>query len=331
MCKQFNKSNKSLNGKKIIIDYFDRIEKSLVSLSESAQMPKGDETDTGNNREHLVSDFLSKHLPELASVVTSGIIIDAETELERSQQVDVIVLNRFSFASRFFPSGHFPAESVYLALEVKSNKNKLEQALRQCANIKRLKKNIRPETAYFGYTSEPGKKPDLKMRIGSPSAGIWIWPEENENYDSQWLHEKIKNFLNEENDSNPTQLLPSCVYVPKNLLAFKTYPKIKGKETAQYQSEYWFCNNKIENEHESNGEYPLRYVVYEPNSTVKPPSRLQIFTFWLSQELLKFVHEVPDFFKYAFDNSSLKGRQGYSWNPDAFNVMKYDCGEWKKY
>jgi hypothetical protein len=317
-------------GKDIMIDYFQRVDDSLITLSRAAQMPRGDEKDTGENREHIVAEFLSDHLPALAVVTTSGVVIDAESAVNHAQQADVVVYNRFSFAPKLFPAGHFPAESVYLSLEVKSSARQIAHALSQCAGVKQLRKFLRPETTYFGFLSEPGASPNPSVRTGSPTAGIWIWPQDSESESSlDWLDDAVEVFGGDQTDDRQFRVnLPSCVFIPGKFLAFKIYPRTAEKLTAQYASEYWYCKN-TGREHRSTGQHPVYYVEYQPTNQQGSPSRLQVFTLWLSQEILKFLHEVPDFFAYAFPRDTFSGRQGYSWKPESLDVLIDDGRDWK--
>ena len=319
-----------MNGRLILVTYFKNLEQSLISLSQAAKMPKGDETDTGQNKETLVSGFLETHLPGLAQVITGGVIIDSNTDLESTQQADVVVKNRFSSAPRFFAGGHTLAEGVYLALEVKSSIDQLYRALEQCASIKKLTKLLRPETTYFGFLSPPGERPDPSPRTSSPTAGIWIWPGNSKTLTMKRLDEVIERFgKNIRDDQAFRTMLPNVVFVPGNFLAFKIYPRIRNKPNSSTKSEYWYCQ-KDGRVHRKNGDFPVFYTSYEPGRNGAAPCRLHVFTLWLSQELLKFVHEVPDLFTYAFPRLKLSGRQGYSLTSHAIQVLSYKEGAWQK-
>ena len=224
-----------------------------------------------------------------------------------------------------------PAEGVYLALEVKSSPAQLGHAIEQCASIKKLRKLIRPETTYFGFTSPPGKAPDPKGRTRSPDAGIWIWPGESENVRIvDKLDHAVETCLSQEgNDRDFRIMFPTVVFIPGNFLAFKVYPRNGTEPTAQHMSEYWYCRTKGVTHRES-GDYPVYYTCYDPGPEETSPCHLHVFTLWLCQELLKFVHEVPDLFTYAFSRSSLSGRQGYAWSSDDIRVLSYNGCEWNR-
>ena len=70
-------NSRDIMGRDIMIDYFRRIESCLITLSMAAQMPHTDPKDTGENREHIVAEFLGDHLPALVVVTTSGVVIYA--------------------------------------------------------------------------------------------------------------------------------------------------------------------------------------------------------------------------------------------------------------
>src|SRR5262249_41008266 len=307
-------------------------------------MPVGDEKDTGENREHLVAEFLSHHLPRLATVTKSGVLIDSQFTCfqdkkdRRAQQVDVLVLNPFTLLNMWFPAGLYPVESVYLAIEVKSSPSpqELNKAFSQIARVKKLKKAMRPETTYFAFVTERGRPMDPRERTGSPQAGVWIWPnasERNRVKWIEWLRKAICKSLSKNQTDDPRTIkvsMPSFVYVPKKFLAFKVYPQVwddeKGKmiDTVHKDSEFWFCSEDEQLSFKNGKHDPFQYVIYEPSAEPRNTSRLLILTCWLAQEILKFIHEVPDIFMYAWPREDLKGRQGYAWHRDSFTVFKFN-------
>jgi len=337
-----------MTGRDYFIDYFRKTEESLINLSKMAKMPKGDEKDTGDNREYIVSKFLHTHLPKLATVSTGGAIIDSETKFrnkqnQRAQQVDVIVINPFTLISRWFPAGYYPVEAVYLAIEVKSQE--IGNAFEQIERIKNLQKHIRPETTYFHFSVEKNTVPKLSARTLSPSAGIWVWPKakrknSKKKENNKWissLEKRVKACLKIRNGVSEEIIkitMPNFLYVPGEFLAFKIYPEIENKETIQKKSEFFFANKAPRQLQFQVNEHPFHYVIYEPEDEKSAPSRLQIFTFWLSQEILKFIHEVPDLFTYAFEPRQLIDRQGYGMKDSAYDIFvcQNDRGKltWKR-
>lgn len=324
-----------MTGRAYLTDYFRKLEKTLVELSTIAEMPRGDEKDTGENREYLVAEFLRKHVPRCASVVTGGVLIDSESRFGSRnpiQQVDVIVLNPFTLLAQWFPAGHYPVESAYLAVEVKSKSTHLKKPFEQVWRIKQLSKALRPETTYFGFLTEEGTVAELSSRTGSPSAGIWIWPDSQRK--RSWRKELkdavhvLMNLHGKEKPKTKKVRMPTFLYVPGQFLAFKVYQTVlkDGRRvvTVQKNSEYCFGTELLafENGNNSSAE-PFEYVIYEPPSENDGPSRLQVLAFWLAQEILKFQYEVPDTYAYAFSPSELLNRQGYGWKPGSMQVWTF--------
>jgi hypothetical protein len=138
---------------------------------------------------------------------------------------------------------------------------------------------------------------------GSPLAGIWLWPAIDGNHNQEWIAklkkaisfatEKYKNHK-PDNARNAHVVMPDFIYVPRAFLAFKV--NSCSEYSALKPSQYWFANSPRDLNF---GDFA--YVVYKPHEeNGAAPSRLQVLTFWLAQEILKFAHEVPDLFAYAF-------------------------------
>jgi hypothetical protein len=191
------KNKFSKTGKDFLITYFNKLEHALCTLSSVAEMPIGDTKDTGENRESLVAQFFATHLQKQASVTTGGVLIDSETKFfkrkgRQVQQVDVLVFNPFTLVAQWFPAGYYPVESCYCAIEVKSpsaarKQSEINKATMQVVRMKKLQKDLRPETLHYGFRCKLGKFPELETRTGSPLAGIWLWPAIDGNHNQEWI------------------------------------------------------------------------------------------------------------------------------------------------
>jgi len=124
----------------IINDHLKRNKEALEKYSEIADLFKN-KTNIGTAREELISNFLSKNLPEFIKFYSGEIF---NHEKKRSGQIDIVVHPITSPKFNIMGSINlFPAETVLAAIEVKSDlttgkKSALSDALNLSKNVKRL-------------------------------------------------------------------------------------------------------------------------------------------------------------------------------------------------
>jgi hypothetical protein len=115
--------------------------------------------DRGSYRETIIRDFLRPFLPQCYGLSTGEVFsIDGE----QSAQMDVVIYDDI-FSAVLFKNGPqqlFPAESVFGAVEVKSDLNSAELE-RACENSRRLKVLQRAATDMLDFT------PLARLNIGS--------------------------------------------------------------------------------------------------------------------------------------------------------------------
>jgi hypothetical protein len=106
--------------------------------------------DRGSYREAIIRDFLRPFLPDCYGLSTGEVF---SVDGAQSAQVDVVVYDAV-FSAALFKNGPqqlFPAESVFGAVEVKSDLNSTELE-RACENARRLKVLQRPGTDMLDLT-----------------------------------------------------------------------------------------------------------------------------------------------------------------------------------
>jgi hypothetical protein len=115
--------------------------------------------DRGSHREMIIKNFLRPFLPECYGL-SSGEVFSADGA--QSAQIDVVVYDAVFSAVLFRNQNHslFPAESVFGAVEVKSELNSAELE-RACQNSSRLKSLQRPATDVLDFT------PLVRFNVGS--------------------------------------------------------------------------------------------------------------------------------------------------------------------
>lgn len=130
-------------------EYFRARQKELFSAY-SLSTRLGHSVPTGNERELVASEFLSKHLPSIAEV-TSGMIIDQKTTDFQSlrqttdPQIDLLVHLRHSPGLSFYGGTRvFFSESVAAVIEVKPELNSVEhkKIIKHCSKVKERKREI---------------------------------------------------------------------------------------------------------------------------------------------------------------------------------------------
>lgn len=232
--------------------------------------------------------------------------------------------------------------------------------------LSKLKRRFRPETLYVGNVRLPSKLPVASFRTGRPTAcliGVY-WGDmdldnsEGEDGLQRWgielLHQIIETVKSWEGCSadkyNGTTCkhpwhYPDVIYVPKVFLAFKVFTEIevsrnKWKETPVRISEYPFVGSPLTDKKGEvvsitvdvgKGRYTgfskIQYwILFKHNK----PNLLYTYLFWLSQEILKFVYEVPDYHRYLVeDKTRLEGRHGAGITAQGcWGLSKYHNGEW---
>jgi len=105
--------------------------------------------DRGSHREAIIRDFLRPFLPDCYGLSSGEVFSSDGTQ---SAQVDVVIYDAV-FSTVLFKNGPqqlFPAESVFGAIEVKSDLNNAELE-RACANSRSLKVLQRPPTDMLDF------------------------------------------------------------------------------------------------------------------------------------------------------------------------------------
>lgn len=103
--------------------------------------------DTGTNREHIVRNFLLKHLPKTVSPEIGGKIIDESGQI--SNQVDIVIYNNSLPRFGANEKSYYFAEGVIAAIQVKSRltSGELSSSIK---NLNSVKKCILQKTRRIG-------------------------------------------------------------------------------------------------------------------------------------------------------------------------------------
>ena len=106
--------------------------------------------DRGNYREAIIRDFLRPFLPECYGLSTGEVF---SGDGKQSAQIDIVIYDAVFSAVLFKhgPQQLFPAESVFGAVEVKSDLTGSELS-KACENSRRLKELQRPATDMLDFT-----------------------------------------------------------------------------------------------------------------------------------------------------------------------------------
>lgn len=169
---------KTKNSKTLLQEYFLAQTAVLHHLYLASEIANHN-PDTGYNRETILIDWLSKHLPEVVSARSGGKIIDSHNNI--SKQVDVVIYEKSMPQLGGNEKTYYFAEGVVAALEVKSKltpKN-LNEAFENLATVKVCKKEM-PGNLYIGG----------KIRI-NPFTGLFA-------YDTSYKsHEAVQKALDQ--------------------------------------------------------------------------------------------------------------------------------------
>lgn len=128
----------------------------------------------GEGTEQSWIDLLNRHLPRRYQA-TRAIVVDSEGH--RSQQIDAVICDR-QFSPEFWQSGdhrYVPAESVYVALEIKPtfNREYLTYAADKIASVRALKRT----SAAFGWSQGQHKPREDFIPLGGMLAGSAEWAD----------------------------------------------------------------------------------------------------------------------------------------------------------
>lgn len=104
----------------IIKTHFKSIEKLLLAQSEVARSAPTP-IDLGTNREFFIRNALFGHMPEYAKIGT-GVICDSNGRV--SGQTDIVIYHSVALKMPIGASHAYLAESVFAAIEVKSELNR---------------------------------------------------------------------------------------------------------------------------------------------------------------------------------------------------------------
>jgi len=321
----------------LLQEYFTSLENYLVSSVQLAGKSSTDHTERGSGVEHFVARILESHLPKRAAVTTHRQIIGADSTKEKilgkgpSNQIDIIVYNEWTTIPNLLANGYVLSESVYLSLEVKARKKvnsnsgliaAIADAVEKQLPPAKVDKNLRPETMYFGGMKRKEQLPLTAFRTGKPTYGIigCLWGEKSKVSAEDCL-EAVRGVIEEKD--KPWNW-PDVIYVPDNFLAFKIITSIcisqdnnLHEKIQLWNDEYpfipknqkWPENNAIRL---NIGEGKASEIVYGYLNSDGTLNLLYAFIFWLSNEILKFALERPDYHRYLMTeyDSALCGRHG---------------------
>lgn len=317
--------------------YFAQLEKHLVELARLAGVSSTQNQARGEGAEEAVAEIIRCHLPGRAAVTTHRQIIGADTGrdgVKPSYNVDVLVYNDWTNMSNLLTQGFILAESVYLAIEVKAfgDSPKLmgaiaEAATNQLPTTRTQKKRLRPETTYFGNVREKGKLPVGSLRTGMPTNGVLgiLWEEPKQKVTAKRCLDIVGRRLKKKNGNSVLKVTdwPDFIYVPRCFLALKVVTNTAGKATRVYKDEYPFLDDKCKwpsggaiQVRADSEEWKIEYRYLEVKNDL--PNLLYAFIFWLSQEILKFGIEIPDYHRYLLPKNDprLDDREGAMITPD---------------
>lgn len=164
-----------------LADLFSRIEATIVAKINEAGFIKHS-GDKGENREHILREFLKTHLPKRYGV-TKGEILTKEGQ--RSHAVDIIIYDALNCPVLYSEqTAIVPIEGVYGIIEVKSRLSKAEflDAARKIESFKRLaprelavvqtreyvtvSRASRPFGVVLGYMLDGNSLESLKKNLG---------------------------------------------------------------------------------------------------------------------------------------------------------------------
>ena len=121
------------------------------------------------------------------------------------------------------------------------------------------------------------------------------------------------------------------IYVPKHILAFKVFAELWDRDwhdTPVEINEYpWGQLHDLKIPAWTGKQFVrLRYSIVKPEDL----NLLQVFVFWLGQEILKFALEIPDYQRYLLEPSKLEGRQAAGISSDGrWEMNEYSTGTWR--
>jgi len=198
----FENMAKEISIKEHLKKYFEASEKVLSDQFDLSTGASGGHIGAmGENRERILMDFLSKHIPSRFTVEQRGIIFDSK--YNRSDQVDIIIYeHNYPKLGGQSPTLYF-VEGVGGFLEVKStlDKKTLKESLKNIASVKRLKTS--PTNMIIGNISQP----DLLF------GGIFA-------FKNNLTEESILKILNESKIEK--KLLPDFIYSNNGIFLFKS-------------------------------------------------------------------------------------------------------------
>lgn len=332
----------------LLQEYFKNLEEYLVKSASLSGVSSTDPLERGTAAEDFVASVIASHLPKRAAVVTHRQIIGADSVRLGSRKrygpegqgpskpVDLIVYNEWTTVPNLLSQGYILAESVYLAIEVKARDNSsmlkraISDAVKKQLPYAKVIKRLRPETTYLGNVRRPKDLPLFAARTGRPTYGIFgiLWGKGG-NLSAKECLESVQESIAETRRQMPWRW-PDVIYVPQQFLAFKVITEAefqddKGKKEVSpvsvYKNEYPFLSKKwptapltlkalAEATQRSSRVTKMEYRYIEGRDST--PNLLYAFIFWLCQEVLKFLLEVPDYHRYMMnkDSSILHGREG---------------------
>jgi hypothetical protein len=273
----------------VLSNYYENLQELLTGYSGFSKTTENP-TETGKNREILVSSVLKQHLPSRASVVQGGIVIDSNNL--SSGQIDVVICNSFSFLGGALEYGLIPVEAIIAAIEVKSSIDaQLKDAFYQLDKVKVLQKEI--------VSGMYDKSMEITRRTRRALTIAWFW-EGNKSINMTCKHmADPRRFIDKTKYSGFMENTPNAIYVHNRyLLVADPCPNQESDEGTGNPSPFLMNFRDKKNVLRGKQYLGLRGVrdIYHFDKNSWNP--LEVLLMWLSNEVNRYVWEIPDFAAY---------------------------------
>lgn len=273
----------------LLTEYFKNLEKLLTDVSEFSGVT-GESTESGKNREILVGSALKQHLPSRASVVQGGIVIDSHNKTSR--QIDIVICNSFSFVGGSLEYGLIPVEAIIAAIEVKStiNSDSLKKAFFQLDVVKTLKKEI-TLTMYDGAE-------DIALRTRRALTIGWFWKKKMK------IETACDYLLNPQRYIGKSGFRgnrPNAIYVHNKYLLITDPcphdPLRTGSGKPNPFLNYFRDKKGVLRGKEYVGTGGTKRDIYHFETPDWSP--IEVLLMWLSNEVNRYIWEIPNFAAYV--------------------------------
>jgi hypothetical protein len=274
--------------KPLLTEYFKNFGKLLTDVSEFSGVT-GESTESGKNREILVSSALRQHLPSRASVVQGGIVIDSHNKISR--QIDIVICNSFSFVGGSLEYGLIPVEAIITAIEVKStiNSDSMKKAFYQLDAVKALKKEIALGT-YDGSD-------DISLRTKRALTMGWFWKEKMK------INTACNYMINPRKYISKTGFKgnrPNAIYVHDKYLliadpSFGEPPRTGSGKPNPFLSSFRDKKGVLRGKKYSGYGGTQRDIYHFETPDWSP---IEVLLMWLSNEVNRYTREIPNFAAY---------------------------------